>query len=68
MTKKTVKKDIGLRPSAQYKPLKESEVKRIADDAIKILEKSGIAVHSPSVFDSLKKAEPMQMNPRASSG
>jgi trimethylamine---corrinoid protein Co-methyltransferase len=56
MDKKKIRKKVGLTPSAQYKPLKEDEVKKIADSALDILERSGIAVYSDSAFSVLKDA------------
>jgi trimethylamine---corrinoid protein Co-methyltransferase len=44
----------GLKPSAQYKPLKDNDVKKIADSAMEILEKSGMAVYSPTAFELMK--------------
>lgn len=46
----------GLAPSAQYKPLKNADVKKIADESFRILEKSGMAVYSPTAFEAMKNA------------
>jgi trimethylamine--corrinoid protein Co-methyltransferase len=39
-----------------YKPLTETNIRQIADAAFNILEKSGIAVYSPTAFDAFKAA------------
>jgi len=39
-----------------YKPLKEADVEKVADAAFNILEKSGVAVYSPTGFDAFNKA------------
>jgi len=44
---------IGASP---YKPLTDAEVKMIADEAFRILEKSGMAVYTDEGFEALKKA------------
>lgn len=39
-----------------YRPLSESDEREIADAALEVLAKSGMAVYSPSAFDALKAA------------
>lgn len=43
-------------PASPYKPLSEGEVKLIADEAFRVLEKSGMAVYTEEGFNALKKA------------
>lgn len=43
-------------PASPYKPLSEGDVKKIADEAFRILEKSGMAVYTDEGFEALKKA------------
>ncbi len=50
------KKIFGIMPDAPYRPLKDSDIKRIAESSFNILEKSGVAVYSDTVFEALKKA------------
>ena len=38
-------------PASPYHPLSDAEVSRIADATFRLLEKSGMAVHSPTAFD-----------------
>ena len=45
----------GLR-SSLYRPLSGSDVRKIVDGALRILEKSGLAVYSPSAFRAFKEA------------
>lgn len=45
----------GIRAS-WYRPLGESDVRRIADAAFEVLEKSGMAVYSPTAFEAFKAA------------
>jgi len=48
-----------LRPglsASPYKPLRESEVRKIANAAFEVLEKSGLLVYSPTAFDAFEKA------------
>jgi len=46
---------VGLRASL-YKPLPDTDVKRIAEEAFRILEKRGMAVHSSTAREALKNA------------
>ncbi len=39
-----------------YTPLTEADVRRIADAALEVLAKSGLAVYSPTAFDAFKRA------------
>ncbi|MFW6137570.1 MAG: trimethylamine methyltransferase family protein [Spirochaetota bacterium] len=43
-------------PSSLYRPLGENDVKKIAESALEILEKSGMAVYSDTAFDAFKQA------------
>ena len=43
-------------PASPYRPLTEADVKKIADAAFRVLEKSGMAVYSPTAFAALRKA------------
>ncbi len=43
-------------PASPYKPLTAGDVKTIADEAFRILEKSGMAVYTDEGFEALKKA------------
>ena len=43
-------------PASPYKPLSESDVRKIADAAFEVLEKSGMAVYSPTAFEAFKTA------------
>ena len=45
----------GLR-SSLYRPLSGGDVRKIVDGALRILEKSGLAVYSPSAFRAFKEA------------
>ena len=45
----------GIRAS-WYRPLGENDVRRIADAAFEVLEKSGMAVYSPTAFEAFKAA------------
>ncbi|NQT94467.1 MAG: trimethylamine methyltransferase family protein [Lentisphaerae bacterium] len=47
-------KEAGL-SSSLYRPLSDSDVKRIADAAFDVLEKSGMAVYSDTAFEALRK-------------
>ncbi len=42
-------------PGGIYKPLSDSDVRRIAEASIEILEKSGIAVYSPTALEAFRK-------------
>ena len=46
----------GITPASPYKPLKESDVQRIAEAAFEVLAKSGVAVYSPTAFEAFKAA------------
>ncbi len=48
-------KNPGL-PGGIYKPLGDSDADRIAESSFEILEKSGMAVYSPTALDAFKKA------------
>ena len=41
-------------PASPYKPLSESDVRKIANDAFEVLEKSGMTVYSPTALDAFK--------------
>lgn len=43
-------------PASPYRPLADAAVKKIAEAAFRVLEKSGMAVYSPTGFDALRKA------------
>jgi len=43
-------------PGSLYTPLTEADVRRIADAALEVLAKSGLAVYSPRAFDAFKVA------------
>jgi len=38
-----------------YQPLSENDVKRIADEALQILEKSGVVVYAPTAYEAFKR-------------
>ena len=42
--------------SSLYRPLSDSDVKRIADAALQVLEKSGMAVYADTAFEALRNA------------
>jgi trimethylamine--corrinoid protein Co-methyltransferase len=42
-------------PAAPYKPLSPEDVKKVADAALEVLEKSGMAVYSKTAFEAFKK-------------
>ncbi len=50
-----MQKKIGL-PSSLYQPLKRTDVKKIADAAFRVLEKSGVKVFSPTARDAFRRA------------
>jgi trimethylamine--corrinoid protein Co-methyltransferase len=43
-------------PASPYQPLDENGVRKIADSALTILEKAGMAVYSPTAFEALRTA------------
>jgi trimethylamine--corrinoid protein Co-methyltransferase len=43
-------------PASPYRPLTESDVRRVAEAAFAVLEKSGMAVYSPSALDAFRAA------------
>ncbi len=43
-------------PGGIYKPLSDSDARRIAESSFEVLEKSGVAVYSKSALDAYKKA------------
>ena len=43
-------------PASLYRPLSEGDVKRMADAAATVLEKSGVVVHSTTAFKAFKRA------------
>ncbi len=43
-------------PASLYTPLTEGDVRQIADAALEVLAKSGLAVYSPTAFDAFKTA------------
>ncbi|MCK5557108.1 MAG: trimethylamine methyltransferase family protein, partial [Candidatus Hydrogenedentes bacterium] len=43
-------------PASLYKPLGESSVRKIAEAVFEVLERSGVAVYSPTAFDAFKAA------------
>jgi trimethylamine---corrinoid protein Co-methyltransferase len=43
-------------PASPYKPLKQEEVRKIADEAMRILEESGMAVYTDEGFEALEAA------------
>ncbi len=47
--------EIGI-PASLYRPLTPAAVRRMAEDALEILEKSGMAVYSRSGFEALRRA------------
>jgi len=48
-------KELGL-SSSLYRPLSNADVKRIADAALEVLEKSGMAVYADTAFEALRNA------------
>ena len=46
---------IGTRASL-YEPLSDRDVGKVADAALEVLEKSGVAVYSPTAFEAFRKA------------
>jgi len=48
--------DYAKAPESLYRPLSKSDEQEIADAAFEVLEKSGMAVYSPTAFDAFKSA------------
>ncbi|GAH68488.1 unnamed protein product, partial [marine sediment metagenome] len=53
--KKNVHESVGI-PASLYKPLRGADVRRIADAALEVLARSGMAVYSRTAFDAFRSA------------
>ncbi len=51
-----VNRDLLGMPASPYAPLKEDDVRQIADAALEVLASSGMAVYSPTAFEALRAA------------